>query len=434
MTGCRIAKRKTVGRVVVAMAVVLGAWKICAAQGMYYKEIKKDNNIYVFNTPEGADRFEKSGEIPGSISKAGIGPNGETVIAENYRALELYYFKHDISEPVPQPPPRGRISGYAFGDYYYVSEHHPTDPDWEGQHGFWLRRVYFTYDYDLSSKLTTRFRLEMNSPGNLESTTITPYVKDAYIRWTYLNRQQIYLGISPTATFNWIEGFYGLRHIEKTPVDLYRLDSSRDFGVTVEGPVSNSSAYYVGQYGNDSSQRAEIDIFKAYRFEGRFVRNPGIAVEGFYGFYHRAEGKDQAIYQLFGGVQTPNIRAGLHYVRQSIESGTSAPDTRINVTSTWGVFEVIPKKATVFGRVDWVNGNNNMTTGTGVPGMDGVDYLHISDQHDFNFILGGMEWYFHPNFRLGPNVEVVNYGHGPLVNGAPIKNDVFWRITFYWTF
>ena len=44
-----------------------------------------------------------------------------------------------------------------------------------------------------------------------------------------------------------------------------------------------------------------------------------------------------------------------------------------------------------------------------------------------------MEWYLHPKFRLSPNVEVVNYGHGPLVAGADIKNDVVPRLTFYWS-
>jgi hypothetical protein len=403
---------------------------------MYYKEIQKDNTIYVFNTDDGADRFEKSGQIPaGAITKAGIGPNGATVIAESNRALELYYFKHDISEPVPQPTPRGRISGYVFGDFYYVSQHHLTDPDWDGQYGFWFRRVYFTYDYDISSKLTTRFRLEMNSPGNLESTTLTPYVKDAYIRYSYLNKQQIYLGISPTATFNWLEGFYGLRHIEKTPVDLYKLDSSRDFGVTFEGPIAKTPGYYVVQWGNDSSQKAETNIFKVYRFEGRFDRNPGVGLEAFYAHFQGKNGMDENMYQVFGGFRTSKARAGLQYVRDHLDSGTSAPDTNINVTSLFGVADVMPKKATVFARVDWVNGNNNKTTATGVPGVDGIDYLHLSNQNDFNFFLGGMEWYFHPNFRMGPNVEVVNYRAGPpLVNGVAIKNDVFWRLTFYWTF
>ena len=38
----------------------------------------------------------------------------------------------------------GSFSGYTFGDYYNFSKNH--DSDLEGQNGFWLRRIYFTYN------------------------------------------------------------------------------------------------------------------------------------------------------------------------------------------------------------------------------------------------------------------------------------------------
>ena len=85
--------------------------------------------------------------------------------------------------------------------------------------------------------MTTRLRLEMNSNGELEGENLTPYLKDAYLQWTYIGQQSVTLGIQPSATINWIEGFWGLRHIEKTPADLYRIDSSRDFGLSFDGPV-----------------------------------------------------------------------------------------------------------------------------------------------------------------------------------------------------
>ena len=244
----------------------------------------------------------------------------------------------------------------------------------------------------------------------------------------------MYLGISPSASFNWLEGFWGLRHIEKTPVDLYRMDSSRDFGVSFEGPILVNGLAYVAQFGNNNGQNSETDKYKAYRFEGRFDLNPGFAFEAFYGDFQQPQGRDQKMYQVFGGFRTSIFRAGLQYVGKDIKSGTSAPKTKIDVTSAFGVFDVIPKKATVYARADWVSGNNSLATNSGVPRVDGIDYLPIDNRHDFTFYVFGMEWYFHPNFRLGPNVEVVNYGDGPPVNGTDIKNDVVWRATFYWTF
>jgi phosphate-selective porin OprO/OprP len=73
------------------------------AQGFYYKEIKKDDRIYVFNLATNAERFEKTGEMGIGITKPGVGPNGETVVGDNERALQLFFFKHGISEPVNDP-------------------------------------------------------------------------------------------------------------------------------------------------------------------------------------------------------------------------------------------------------------------------------------------------------------------------------------------
>ncbi len=86
-----------------AVLLVLGA-SSALAQGFYYKEIAKDGRIYVFNVAANAERFEKSGEMGVGITKPGVGPNGETVVGDNERALQLFFFKHGISEPVPDPP------------------------------------------------------------------------------------------------------------------------------------------------------------------------------------------------------------------------------------------------------------------------------------------------------------------------------------------
>jgi phosphate-selective porin OprO and OprP len=81
-----------------------------SAQGLYYKEIRKDDRIYVFNIAAEAERFEQSGEIGRALTRPGTGPNGETVIGDSERALQLFYFKHGISEVVPEPPtPTQRI-------------------------------------------------------------------------------------------------------------------------------------------------------------------------------------------------------------------------------------------------------------------------------------------------------------------------------------
>lgn len=430
---------------VVTFALALSASAPASAQGFYYKEVVKGDRIYVFNHAEEADRFEKSGEMGRSITRLGAGPNGETIVGDSERALQLYFFKHGLSEPVPEPPPPPppappwKISGLVFGDYYAVASTHLENatPSWKDQHGFWIRRAYFTFDYNLNSKLTTRFRLEANSNGKLAGGSLTPYVKDANIRWNYYGKQVAYLGIAPSASINWLESFWGLRHIERTPIDFYRLDGSRDFVVSFEGPALFNGFSYVAQYGNNSGQSSEMDKYKAYRLEGRYDINPGIALEGFWGKYEQPSGRDQYMYQAFGGYRAKPGRAGVQYVHKTIKSGSAAADTEIDLASAFGVLDLSPRKAprtSFFGRIDWVKGNNNKTLDTGVPGVDGIDYMPISNQHDFTFLVAGAEFYLHPSFRISPNVEVVSYGDGPFVNGSAIKNDVMWRATFFWSF
>jgi hypothetical protein len=95
---------------VVALLAVLAGVRPVGAQGLYYKEIRKDERIYVFNNAEEAARFEASGEMGRGITRPGTGPNGETVVGDSERALQLFYFKHNISEAVPEPtPPLQRI-------------------------------------------------------------------------------------------------------------------------------------------------------------------------------------------------------------------------------------------------------------------------------------------------------------------------------------
>ena len=169
--------------------------------------------------------------------------------------------------------PLQQISGLMFGDYYWFNQSHrdqvsPTDPTPIRElHGLWFRRLYFTYDYAYSERLSTRFRLEANSNGDFTGDDIVPYVKDAWLQWTYANKQQLTLGIQPSLTFDWLDEFWGLRHIEKSPADLYRLDSSRDFGFTFSGPTSIAGHRYAAQFGNESDSASETQEGKILRFE-----------------------------------------------------------------------------------------------------------------------------------------------------------------------
>ena len=442
---------KALCRGLLAVAALLALAGGAFAQTMFYNEVVKDGRIYVFASGQRFDMFEKSkgAEIGVAITRPGYGPNGETVVFDSEDAINLYNYKHGLPgeyfpkpKEVPKSPyPAGKFSGLMFGDYYIYDKWHQDQisatntNNVQNQQGFWLRRIYFTYDLQFNEKFTTRFRLEANSNGQFAGGNLVPYVKDAYLKWTFTGKQQFTLGIQPSITFDWLEGFWGLRHIEKTPEDLYRLDSSRDFGLTLGGPTPIKDLSYSAQFGNDSGNGSETDKHKIIRLEARYDVNPGIALEGTYFKSDRPNGQDRQLWHGFAGFRTKTFRVGGMYTWQERKSGKAAiPDQKIDVWSGFGYFEVLPKKADLFARFDDVKGELGGVD-TGLPGADGIDYWIMSTKQPFKMYLFGGEWYLHPSIRISPNVEWVSYDKDP----DPVKfpgrdTDRIYRLTFFWTF
>ncbi len=435
------------------LAVILVAGpvlSVCAnAQTFFYTEVSKDGRLYVFAVASRHDAFVKSGGVETGpfITRPGYGTNGETVVFDSADAVNLYNFKHGLpSESFPAPEessksqfPAGKISGLMFGDYYWYYRRHQdqassTNPTpVEGQHGLWFRRIYFTYDLAFNERLSTRFRLEMNSNGDFEDSNLVPYVKDASLRWKYVRDHHVTLGIQPSLTFDWLDEFWGLRHIEKTPADLYRLDSSRDFGVAVGGPVAAGVTYAV-QLGNESGTGSEAQEGKILRLEGRYER-PRVAIEGFYSFGTRPDGEDRHTAQTIAGVRGQAGRVGGQYLWQARRSGENdALDQTIGIWSGFAVWDVRPKKADLFFRIDGVAGHRGGVE-TGLPGADEIDYLLLSPQSTFTMWLFGGEVYLHPAVRFSPNFELVKYANDPdPVNFPGRDRDSIARLTFFWTF
>ena len=360
-----------------------------SAQGFDYKKIRTENRIYASTNAANAEPVQ--------------------------------------DPPTPPPPaPPYKFSGLMFGDYYYFSQDH--DPKWEGQQGFWFRRAYFTFDYTFTPKITTRLRLEMNSDGKLAGGSLTPYVKDAYLRWTYYGRQHATLGIQPTSSIEFVESVWGLRHIEKTPLDLYRWDSSRDMGVSFAGPLNDANTLkYNVQFGNESGTHAETDKSKAVRVSARYETNPGVTIEGYVSQFSRDRNADWLTAQVFAGYRVKHARVGVLYAYQdrSAAEGTTATDLQQRVVSVFAVVDPKPQKFSVFARLDRYSDP--------CPGCAGIDYLPIDANEPFTLLITGVEYYIHPSVRFSPNVEWVTYSTPENAQIARPRDDVVWRATFYWT-
>ncbi len=328
-----------------------------------------------------------------------------------------------VGKAVPPASPAWKISGLAFGDYYYFSGDH--DEKFDGQSGFWLRRAFFTYDHTLARNVAMRFRLEANSNGKMAGgANLTPFLKDAYLRWTYHGSHQATLGIQPTPTIETIDGVWGLRYVERVAADLYRFDTTRDFGLGFTGALNGARTIrYAAQVGNDSGTASETDGKRAVRFAARYDTNPGIFVEGSYWHADRAPRADRQAFQLFAAYRQARGRVGLNYAWHEVEAAGGLSAIETNVVSAFGVLDVRPGKASVFARLDRVLD----------PLPDGsTDYLPISTMSPFTFGLFGAEYRLLPSVCFSPNVEFIRYGAPAASGAARPRHDLVARASFYW--
>jgi hypothetical protein len=324
--------------------------------------------------------------------------------------------------PSPASFPNGRVTAVVFGDYYFFPDHH--DPKFEDQHGFWLRRGFFGYDHAFNERMSARLRMELTSNGLFTGGAVTGVLKDAFFAWRFKGRQQVRIGMQPTLTFESEDGFWGLRHIEKVPTDLYGIDASRDFAILVSGPLGGGLSYGV-QIGNDSGQASETDSFKVVRLFGQYERPSGLRVEGAFNYGRRPNGQHRTTAKGLVGYRKAAFRAAAQYLWQERRSGTAAPDTTIGIVSAWGTWEFAPKRAAVFARFDAVSpevGGEEV----GLPNASSIQYLGLADSSPFRGWIAGVDL-TKGAIRVSPNVEFFDYDDGAL------GHDVATRLTFFWT-
>ncbi len=252
--------------VLVFMAFVVLFPIITNAQTAFYVEEIKDGRIYVFNDPKQYQMFKDSGELEVRITRIGAGPNGETIYFDSENAIHMYNFKHNLPAEVilkaETPAPTWqeklpfKLSGYMFGDYFYNAQ---RDDDIttlsnvalggpEEFNGFLLRRIYFTYDDDISKDFAVRFRLEADSVSLDSRGKITVFVKDAYLRWKNIGKNEFIFGIQPPPAYEVSEAAWAYRSLEKTIMDLRGIVSSRDIGVSLRGNWMTPASTVTGSW------------------------------------------------------------------------------------------------------------------------------------------------------------------------------------------
>ena len=318
----------------------------------------------------------------------------------------------------------GEIKGYMIPEYYSVFSNHNEDV--EGNHGFWLRRVYFTYNNDITDNVKMRLRLEMASPGDFTtSSTLTPFVKDAYLSFK-LGGQSFKVGIQGPPTFGKIESIWGHRPLEKTPMDLLKLRSSRDFGVSMSGSLdSGKTVTYTLMYGNGSSNKAETNQGKVFYGTLGFAPAEGVYLEAYADYESQPDDETYYVYQGFASYTGDFGRFGLQYSNKHYDHGDTGVD--YGVVSGFAVIKA-GEKLEIIGRYDKTMGDG---WETGFKGYK-ISYIPFASNVKSNFVLAAVSYNVVKNVWIIPNIKYVFYDEPDL--GDKPDADMYGNLTIYFKF
>jgi hypothetical protein len=329
-------------------------------------------------------------------------------------------------KPAAAPPPSDashRISGLVYGDGYYFAASHR--PEVDGANGFWLRRVYFTYDHTLSKAFAVRVRLEANSKGDFRSSGVNnAYVKDAYLRWTG-GAHSVTFGMAATQNIDFVDTFQGYRSVEKSPFDLYRWDSSRDLGLLVQGGYGAGRRTSLSlQLGNGSGTGSEVDRSKAIRGQIAHRFGTGLVLEAYADWQDRPEGRDVSTLEAFAGWQEKAWRASLQVGRQ-VRRRTAADgsDLALDFVSAFAAWQLSPRIG-VLGRVD-----RNLDP---IPGGETIDYMPFAETAKSTFVVAGVDVTLAKPVHLIPNLEMTVYDD-PVAGPQAPASDVVSRLTLFFS-
>jgi hypothetical protein len=347
----------------VALALALSAATVTRAQvtGLYYQEVEKDGRVYVFNTPEKYASWQSSNDMGTAISLIGRGPNGETIVAENETAMDLYLFKHNLpayDRPTPKPAAAAAFPANKFGIRVYADASTKSNKDQatgvksaDSGVGVDVKRTYFTFTHQFDPVWSAQFQSDIGDQG---ARRYDVFVKKAFIQAQFTPAATFRLGAADTPWIPFVEGIYGLRYIETTITDHLSFGTSSEWGFHVLGntPLVNYAVTVGNGRGYSNPTRS-----KSVDFEGRLgitpIKGLNLAVGGYSGkrgqetdaapAKHTATRQDALI-----AYNTDFFRIGGEYFQAKNWSNvtTTATDKsdgfsgwgQVNFTPVWSVF------------------------------------------------------------------------------------------------
>ncbi|MBL8047469.1 MAG: hypothetical protein JNJ45_02190 [Chthonomonas sp.] len=312
---------------------------------------------------------------------------------------------------------KGKLSGVMFGDMYFFGKH--NDAAIQGKQGFWLRRITLQYDREIDAKLSARVQIESKDPGDFtNNTAMQVTMRDAWVQFKD-GRDTWRLGLIPTATWGVTEQKLGYRPIEKAPMELYRMGSSRDIGISYNTNLDKSGkTALMLAVGNGNGQRSsDGESAAAYARITHDLNN--VMTVNLYADAQKRPNQEywrSAKAEFF--VVGRDYKGGLVFANQA-RSRPNASDLNLNLLSLY-VEGKASEKARPFLRWDQVS--------DALPDADKIEFYRMSPQGKPTLFMVGVRMKIHPNFEIVPNIANISYRRGS--GGIKPKSDTIFRVTF----
>lgn len=282
------------------LILALSATFAASAQvtSLYYQEVAKDGRIYVFNTPDRYKAWQSGGEMGSTaVTLTDRGPGGETIVAENETALDLYLFKHNLpAYDRPAAKPAAKPADYPsskFGIRVYANVSTKSNKDEatgvesnDSGVGVDVKRTYFTFTHLFDKTWSAVFQSDIGDQG---ARRYDVFVKKAYIEAKASPLAIFRLGAADSPWIPYVEGVYGLRYIEQTITDHLSFGSSGEWGLHAVG--ANPVWGYAFTIGNGRGF-SNPTRSKSVDYEGRVSFTPAKGLHLALGGYSGKRGQE----------------------------------------------------------------------------------------------------------------------------------------------
>ena len=331
------------------------------------------------------------------------------------------------------------IKGVMFADYYYNVENHSKSV--KDQNAFNIRRVYFTFENNLTKDIKTRIRFESAHNGFGSGSKINPFVKHAYLEWSNLiPSHKLYLGISETNGLKNAENVWGYRSIEKTILDLNKISASADMGSAIKGDLGAKVHHWLTVMNGTGYGSSEVDKFKKVGYAFWVTPVEELILEAYADYEAQDPEKPNFQYDYYGssgyytlkgfaGWKTPKFSLGVEaFMRTNRESGT------LNMDDAASKVDVIRQGLSVFG--SWITPVPKVKLFARYDSFDPVtdDKVIISDSgttgldDETTLLIAGFDYIPSANIHFMPNIVLKSYSK------SGKDSDLTARITFYYNF